>query len=470
MYDPKGGDKPAYEPPAEMKPPYDKPPAEQPTYQKPPTEQPPYEKPPEEKPPEKPPCEEPTGDCKCTEWEIPNRPPGDLPFRRLLLKLETILEELSEKPTDATKKFADDLKDADKEYQGIVALVTKYKDFHDKLDCKLAEAKSWKDEIDNWLTGKLTDAEKQGIKNTRANDYDAKEDDLCCAWIKCRNYYNRMLDCLEQAKKKEEESKDDYDAIKGLEKTLSDRFTELKGLYDKAKGLRDEERFKAFYAISLEYEDVVAELGVIRDWWYARKACNGGDADPCNTGDVPTGELKKDWTPAKFKAQLICRLRLLVLAKYQRFRWQHDFLSRASENQKKKEACEKFRKERRDQFIQEADDIPESDSGGGPGNYGKPGEQPQPEPEYPGGKKPEYPQTPTPTDQYPGAQPPQNPLTEQYPGGGNEPPPPTGQYPGGQNPQYPQSPPTQQYPTGQKPEYPETPVPPTDKYQGRPKK
>lgn len=455
MHDPKGGDKPAYEPPAGTKP-YDKPQAEQPPYQKPPTEEPPYQKPPEEKPPdyptdktppedkppEKPPCEEPPGDCECPEWEIPNCPTGDVPFRRLLKKLETLLEELSEKPTEATKKFAEDLKDADKEYQGIVGVVNKYKEFYDKLDCRLAEARTWKEEIDNWLAGKVSDAEKQGIKNAREQEYDAKEKELCCAWIKCRDYYNSMLDCLEQAKKKEEEAKEDFDAIKGLEKTLTDRFTELKGLYDKAKGLRDEERFKAAYAVSLEYEDVVAELSILRDWWYARKECNGGNGDPCDTGYVPTGDLKKDWTPDKFKAHVICRLRLLLVAKYQRFRWQHDFLSRASENQKKKEACEKFRKDRRDQFIQEADDVPESDSGGGGGGYGKPGEQPQPEPEYPGGKKPEYPQTPTPTDQYPGGQKPE------YP-----PPPP---------------PPTEQYPGGQKPEYPETP-PPTDKYRGRSK-
>jgi hypothetical protein len=378
MYDPKGGDKPAY-PPAEppyqppAEPPYQKPPAQEPPYQqKPPDEQPPEYPPgqtPPEEPPEKPPCDPPKGKCDCPDWEV-DKCEGE-PFRRLLKKLEVILEELAEKPTDATKKFADDLKDADKEYQGLVAVVTKYKEFYDKLDCKLSEARTWKEEIENWLSGQKVDRQK--TEDLREKEYETREDEICCAWIKCRDYYNSMLDCLEKAKKQEDEAKDNYDAIKGLEKTVSDGFTELKGLYDKAKGFRDEERFKAVYSISLEFDDVFADLGQIHDWWYARLQCPGSEPapeDPCNF--EPTGDLKKDLKPERFREQLVCRLRLWLLAKYQRFRWQHDFLSRAAENVKKKEACEKFRKERRDQFIQEAEEIasPEDSGGAGGGEQG----------------------------------------------------------------------------------------------------
>lgn len=379
MYDPKGGDKPAYDP----------------QYQKPPVENPPQKNPPEY-PGKQPPgngntCEPPTGNCKCPDWPIDNCPVETEPFRRLLQRLEDVLEQLAEKkPTDATKKFADDLKDADKEYQGVVALVTKFKEFYDKLDCKIAEANGWRDDMASWIVGKLTQAEKDAIKNSRQTNYEDKEKLICCEWIKCRDFYISMLDCLEQAKKKEEEAKDNYEAIKALEKTLNDRFAELKSLFDKAKGFRDEERFRAVYAVILEFRDVYAEINVIRDWFFARAECATG-------AKIPTGDPKKEWTPEKFKAELVRRLRLLILAKYQKFRWHHDFLTRISDNEKKKEACEKFRKERRDKFIQEADDIEPPEGAEEPGGYGKPTPPPPPpKPEYPGGQTP-------PPQQYPGA-------------------------------------------------------------------
>ena len=417
MYEPKGGDKPAYNPPAEP-PQYGKPPTEPP--QEPPKYQPGEE--PEE--PEKPPCDEPTGSCSCTEWEIPGGPGENEPFRRLLLRLDAILEELSEKPTDATKKFAEDLKDADKEYQGVVAIVTKYKEFFDKLDCRFAEIRTWKDEFENWLSGKLTDAEKAAIADSREKNYDAIENKICCEWITCRDSFISMLDCLEQSKKKEEEAKDDYEAVKGFEKTLTERFAELKSLFDRGKAFRAEERYKAIFAVSLEFDDVVQDLSVIRDWWYARRECDLGSDDGCHTGE-PTGDPRNDWTPDKFKARLICQLRVLLLAKYQRFRWQHDFLSRTSDNEKRKEACKKFRTDRRDQFIQEAEDISVTNGGGGeptePTGQYQGGQQPEPQP---GGYQP--PQTGG-YQPKPGREP-KTGYEQQPPSGGYEPKPPTGGY------------------------------------------
>ncbi|HLM25168.1 MAG TPA: hypothetical protein VK274_08935, partial [Pyrinomonadaceae bacterium] len=252
-------DKPPYgqQPPPDTQPPYgEKPPPGQPPYgEQPPPEQPPYgeqpptdeqppygEQPPPEQPPygeqpptdeqppygEKPPgngktCDPPTGNCKCPDWKLENGPANE-PFRRLLQRLEDILEEQAEKPTDATKKFADDLKDAEKEYQGVVALVNKYKEFYDKLDCKMAEAINWRQDMAEWIAGKLTEGEKTAIANSRKTNYDNIETRTCCEWIKCREYFLTMQDCLEQSKKKEEEAKDNYDAIKNLEKTLGDRF------------------------------------------------------------------------------------------------------------------------------------------------------------------------------------------------------------------------------------------------------
>src|SRR6185369_1460240 len=170
MYDPKGGNKPAYEPqypkppveeppqenppeyPTAQQPPQEnppgypygqKPPGQQPPGQQPPGQQPPVQQPPTQKPPGNgTTCDPPTGTCTCPDFPLETGGANE-PFRRLLQRLEDILEPLSEKPDDATKKLADDLKDADKEYQGVVALVNKYKDFFEKLDCKMAEAINW---------------------------------------------------------------------------------------------------------------------------------------------------------------------------------------------------------------------------------------------------------------------------------------------------------------------------------------
>jgi len=447
MYDPKGGDKPAYDP----------------QYPKPPVEEPPQENPTDYPTDQQPPgngqtCDPPTGDCTCPDWEIPNCPTPDVPFRRLLQKLEDVLEELSEKPTDATKKFADDLKDADKEYTGITALVAKYKDFYDKLPCRMAEVANWRKELVNWTADKPTPAEKDAIKTSRNTDYEDKERQTCCDWIQCREYYNSMLDCFEQSKKKEEEAKENYDTIKGLEKLLGDRFTELKALFEKAKAFNEEERYRAVYAVYLEFGDVFAELSVIRDWVYARQECGIGNGGGTGQGEDPI----EVWKPEKFKAEVVRNLRALLMARFQRFRWQHDVLTRSSENQKKKDLCEKFRKERRDKFIQESEDI-EAAEGNGGGEPGKGyGEEPTQAPEYPGGQNPDYPTPPPPTPgDYPSGEKPDYPTTPPPP-----PPPPQQKYPGGQNPEYP--PPTQQYQGGQQPEYPETP-PPAPQSRGRQK-
>jgi hypothetical protein len=342
------------------------------------------------------------------------------------------------------------LKDADKEYTGVTALVAKYKEFYDKLPCRMAEANNWRKEITNWVANNPTPGEKDAIKTSRNTDYEDKERQICCDWIQCREYYNTMLDCFEQSKKKEEEAKDNYDTIKGLEKLLGERFAELKTLFDKAKAFNEEERYRALYAVYLEFEDAFAELSVIRDWVYARQECGIGDGGAPGQGGDPI----EVWTPEKFKAEVVRNLRALLMARFQRFRWQHDVLTRTSENQKKKDLCEKFRKERRDKFIQESEDI-EAAEGNGGGGYGEKEPKPEPEPEYPGGQKPEYPTTPTPTD-YPTGQKPEYPTT----------PPPQTKYPGGQTPEYP--PPTQQYQGGQQPEYPETP-PPAPQARGRQK-
>jgi hypothetical protein len=294
-----------------------------------------------------------TGKCKCDEWKPKDLPGQDQSFRRLLTFFEESPDAFPGKPTDASTKFADDLKDADKESQGIGAAEKKYKEFYDKLDCKLAEAKSWSAEIDTWWADKVDQKTQIAIKDTRKTNYEDKEKTICCAWLDARRSLNEMGDCLDQAKWKEQEAKDDYESVKVLEKTFSDRFAELKSLYDKAKALNTEQRYNALYAVSREYAAAYGVLSVLPDWRYAKRKCSP-------EGEGERRDLKTEWPPDRFRKYLSRRLRALLLAKYQRVRWEHEFTTKSTENKDKKTACEKHREGRREKFIQEADEMPSS--------------------------------------------------------------------------------------------------------------
>jgi hypothetical protein len=497
---------------------------------------------------------DPSGKCKCDLWpiEVPN---ADQPFKRLVEALKASLQGL---PAEAIKKFEDELKDAEKESQGLPAVIGKYKEFYDKLDCKLAEAKTWKEDIARWLVGKIDKPTADAIAAFRKKYYDDVEKKKCCDWIALRDRLNKLRDCLEQAKRTEEERKNDYDGLKSFEKTLGDRFSQLKSLFDQAKALNAEQRYKGVFAVSLEYGEVYDNLGLFRDWAYARSQCpapsgNGygpaGEQPPPPTdypapppptgypepppppsypeppppppdtggygkepppppdyGNQPPpppdsggygtqppppadgggygsdeGGLKKEWMPDIFKKRLTNNLRELTLAKYQRFRWQHDFLTKTTDSDNGETACKDFRKERQKQFIDEADEIPtpESSDGGGsdqtqPGGYGKtppPSDYPQtpPPPDYP---------APPPTTGYPTPPPPTGYPAPPPPTGYPAPPPPTG-YPEPPPPgDYPKTPPPTGYPEKppsgggyeQKPPagYPDKPAPPTGGYKDKP--
>jgi hypothetical protein len=439
---------------------------------------------------------DPTGNCKCDKWpvEVPN---GDLPLRRLILALKEAVKDL---PPEATKKFEDELKDAEKESQGILAVVNKYKEFYDKLDCRLAEAKTWKEDIARWLVGKIDQPTADAITEFRKTHYEDVEKKICCDWLVLRDQLNKMRDCLEQAKRTEEERKKDYDDFKVFEKTLGDQFTLLKSLYDQAKALNAEQRYKGVFALSLEYGEVYDNLGLFRSWAYARSQCPQLPPDeygqPCEQETPPTppeggeyatgqpeppptpsggggyggqpparpegggyeqgeGGLKTKWTPEKFKNRLTCYLRELILAKYQSFRWQLEFQTKTTDTDKGETACKDFRKERQKQFVDEADEVQTPKSSGG-GN-GENGQQP-PAGGYPNtpptGGSPETP----PTGGYQPPPPPTGGYTKEPPtGGGYQQKPPAGNYP--DKPTHP--------PTG---DYEDTPVQPPDTYQSRQKK
>jgi hypothetical protein len=363
----------------------------------------------------------PSGPCKCKALDVSKLPNDKQPFRRLLEALSQKLKELAKEPTEATNKFTGDLKDAEKEYQGIEPIVAKYKEFYDKqLDCKLSDARRWRDSIVKWST--IDDRTKKAIRDFRTENYDQREELICCkTWLFLKNQLNGSSDCLVQATNKEAQNQASYDLLKGFVDTLTKIFGDLKTLFEKAEAFNKEGKPKLVYAVSLEFD----ALFKLIDWprtpeeecWkkpetgdtgyqstppaeggYAEQT--GGGYEEQETYEESQGEeeaaqydgLKKKLSPDKFRARLLAALRQLLLAKYHRFLLHHVVLSLTVRAEAAKKECEKFKAERQKLFLEEVEDIPidTSGTGGGGGGTGSEGYEEQTptggyQPENPGG-------------------------------------------------------------------------------------
>lgn len=318
------------------------------------------------------------GKCDCKPFEADPRMPGkNESIRRLLKALETELDKYAKNPTEATKKFDEELKEADKEYQGIAAIVSKYEEYYTKLKCKLPELGRWKQEITTLCEKNVDKGTRQKIHNLWEKFYRGKEEELCCNWIKQRRKLFDLEDCLGQARWTETESKDDYETWKAFEKTLTDHVADLAALFKRATDLQDEGKYQAICAVGLEYDKVYQDLDTVITWAYWKEKCGGGGYEkPVETEESQTGgnlgethkpapPQKEVLSPDKFKAELVKAFRRLILKRYQRFRWHQLLLETEGEGKRLKDLCEKFRKSRREEFIQEAEDVEAEAAGAG---------------------------------------------------------------------------------------------------------
>lgn len=173
--------------------------------------------------------------CKCKSAPTNHLPGANQPFKRLLKALEDESENVPGGPTEATKAFAAALKDAEKTYQSMAGTVAKYAEFYNNLDCKLVQVKDWQKRLTE--CGEKVSAEtRAAIVDLRSTAYDAKEKANCCNWVSLRDQLISISDCRVQARKKEEEAKDDFDALEKLESALSERFAALESLFKQAAG------------------------------------------------------------------------------------------------------------------------------------------------------------------------------------------------------------------------------------------
>jgi hypothetical protein len=404
------------------------------------------------------PGEKPKGPCVCKELDMKDIPDATKPFRELLDTLSDRVKELAKDPSEATTKFPDELKDAEKEYQGIDAIVAKYKEFYDKqLDCRLADVKRWRESIEKWST--IDEHIKKAIEDYRAAKYDKKQKTICCdTWLELRRKLNDSSDCLVQARNTEAQKQEAYDKLKGFLDALTKIFGDLESLFKKAETYNKEQKPKSVYAVFLEFRD----LSKLIDWPKTDeeecKKQNGGTGaqsepgTPRSTGGYaqqppttppaggyattppPSGggygqsqeppsegtpgghaggneneHLKKKLSPAEFRSKLISALRDLLLAKFHRLLLHHELLKNTANAEAAKKECDKFRADRQKLFLDLVEEIP-TGSGSGAGNGGG-------EPGKPGGG---YRQQPPPPGGGQEQQPPTRGYQQQPPGGGQE--------------------------------------------------
>ena len=297
-----------------------------------------------------------SGNCTCKRKDPPDpfcpHPGEGESIRRLIKTLEEELETYTQ--NEAVTSFRTELKDADKEYQGIDTVVGAYRKFYDKLECgTLPDARQGKEDLATWCKEKVPSAVQAAIEKLQ-DSYKEKEKKVCCKWIELREQLFYQSDCLTQAAKKVSDAKDDYEAHKGFEKTLGTRFTELKSLFEKATKLRTDGKHQSVCAARLEYDDLYEDLGEVPTWEYQQDKCR--KPGECGPPKEPCAE-KFQPTPDEFADGLTAALRKLIEEKYQHFRWSHEKLETVAASKKNKEDCDKARSTRRDEFILEAQDV-----------------------------------------------------------------------------------------------------------------
>jgi hypothetical protein len=312
---------------------------------------------------------EPTGDllcncegrCECDCEEGCGLPEEALSgsIRRLLQVLDLELRKPAKfpgSPNDARGDFEKALQDAEKEYQGIDALVKKYKEYHCKIECELEKARGWCEDLMSWCT--VDDDVAKCIAKLWKRCYERRERRLRCSWIEAEGTLATTKDCLEQAAIHVEDAKRDYEAVKNFEKTLKDRLADLKSLYDKAKARLDAKEPKAICAILFEYRKVyehLDELWLTADWrrWCAEDAEAEASGGPCR----PPDERVKARNGAWLRTRLIETLRALLVARYCRFCWHQRRIDKTADRDRRKADFDAFVSKRRENFILEAFDC-----------------------------------------------------------------------------------------------------------------
>jgi hypothetical protein len=304
----------------------------------------------------------PGGPCTCadlppdsTDPTAPKfRPLPDGTVRQLLTAIETLINKPPDGiPADATKKLVDDLKELEKEYDGLGDLITKFEADRATIECTFTtKSRKWRDEIHKLCDTNMSCAlTKTDLQEIYARGRKA-EKDTCCDYLKKFYELRGMQTCQTQAEAREAEARFDLDAVKALNKTFLDRLTDLEAIFKKAGEAADKKRFKTVCAYAMEFDLVWSTLFEARTWCFRRKNC----CLCCPKCDLLPNTLPC-WTVERYRDVVLKAIKALISAKYNRYCWNAYFMKQDADAKLLKDACDKACKTRRDRFIAEAEEA-----------------------------------------------------------------------------------------------------------------
>jgi hypothetical protein len=255
-------------------------------------------------------------------------------IKRILDKLR---EELQQETVEneATTQFDTDLKNLEKEYDGIPDIVSKYQAAYVNFvgTMKDTAKRNW-DDIKSWTDDEVPDNIADAITELRKGEfYDQKEEtlrsNLETAWW---DYHSQLsyFDYFSAWKKKAE---DDFSKAKEFEKTVGDWFSELENLHATAKEYMEANKHKSTYAVRLEYQEL----------WEKTLELDDGTST----------EKNPEW----LKNHLTGKLRALIVATHEAYLWHNKQLKSKESFETAKSNYDTFVESRRESFIREAQDV-----------------------------------------------------------------------------------------------------------------
>lgn len=330
------------------------------------------------------PCEEyykthdcsdyPGGPCKCSDRPSGTEGLKGTTIRQQLTEIETLVNNPPlGTPADATKKLSDDLKELEKEYDGLASLLALFEKDRATIECTFTtQGRKWYEDIHKLCDGNISCKETiTGIQKA----YEGQEQlqrDACCDYIKQHYKVTGEQNCQVQAERREAEARTDLDLLKSLSKTITDRLKDLEEILKQANLMAKDRRFKAVCAYKLEFERVWSTLFQIETWCFRRKNC----CICCPKCDLLPNTLPC-WTVERYSKEVKNALQTLITAKYNRYSWNVYWMEQDAKYKRLKDDCATKEKNRRARFIAEAEEAPDcpppvAANGGTPGIPPKP--------------------------------------------------------------------------------------------------
>jgi len=293
------------------------------------------------------------GPCKCSDRPKDKLPiPGETIRQQLNFMEGLVSNPPPDVPADATKKLASDLTDLEKEYSGLSDLVTKFETDRATIECSFSKARKWLDDIhklcDTNVTCEITKTDIQEAYTRWRKD----ERKACCAYVHKYFDIRNLQNCQVQAERREADAKSDYELLKTLSKTFTDRLADLDLIFKDALASAEKRRFKRVCGLVLEFDSVWSTLFQVENWCFRRKDC----CRCCPPCDLLPNTLPC-WTVARYRDQLTKALKALIDAKYNRYLWNVYWLTEEANYTRLQTDCDKARTNRRARFLAEAEEA-----------------------------------------------------------------------------------------------------------------